>query len=247
MRFHWKKAVAAALALAVTGGSFVSQAQKGSTLEGKLPKSDRIGTLEMRIPKAHEGMTMEGRSGISFLPEDLPNGETMIGSFDENSMLTAEEKAQLERTKRETAPLYDEIERLEAEVERISKRILGEYVNGEEQVNRLYGRNQSLWEKLERGMEDDDWDLSKEDRIRVSDVLTSAEKETLLRDLLEINALESLLDEKYEEIDRVTADLEDELAELYDEVWEFEFKDLAIWERIYGYMTVPYMPYVTLR
>lgn len=205
-----------------------------------MPKSDRIGTLEMRIPKAHEGMTLEGKSGISFLPEDLPNGEILIGSFDENSMLTAEEKAQLKRTERAKAPLYDQIDRLEAEVERISKRILGKYVNGEEQVNRLYGRNKSLWEKLERGMKDDDWDLSKEDRIRVSDVLTSVEKEKLLRDMIEINALEALLDKKYDEIDRATADLEEELEELYDEVWELERQDQAIWERIYGEMTIPY-------
>ncbi len=240
MSVHSKAEAAGALALPVMGGSFISQAKKGSTLEGKMPGTDRIGTLEMKIPRAHEGMTMEGKSGISFLPEDLPNGETLIGSFDENMMLSAEEKAQLKRNEKAKAPLYDQIDQLEAEVNGITDRILGKYKNGEEQVNRLYGRNKSLWEKMERGMKDDDWDLSKEDRIRVSESLTSVEKEKLLRDMIEINALEKLLDKKDEEVARATADLEEELEQLYDEVWELERQDQAIWERIYGEMTIPY-------
>ncbi len=81
--------------------------------------------------------------------------------------------------------------------------------------------------------------MSAKDRIRASKSLSDSEKETLIRDLVEIDELEAILKEKNQEISKETELLEKELDEIYDKIWELEKQDEAIWERIYGPSPIP--------
>ena len=232
MRFYVKTAVAGALALAIMGGSLVSQAKKST--ETKMPGMDRSTTLELRVPRPYDRST-ETRIEQELFPDRMPDEDTWL-----EGQLTVEEKAQLERTKAKTAPLYKEMDEIEAEISKITERILGKYKNGEEQLNALYARHNKLWEKLDNHSTEKEWELSAEDRIRASKSLSESEKETLLQDLDDIDELEAILKEKNREISEETEDLEAELDELYDEIAELEKQDKAIWERIYGPSPIPY-------
>ena len=233
MRFYVKTAVAGALALAIMGGSLVSQAKKNT--ETKMPGMDRSTTLELRVPRPYAKSTAETMIERDFVSEGLPDDDTWL-----EGQLTVEEKAQLERTEAKTAPLYKQMDEIEAEISKITERILGKYNNGEEQLDALYARHNELWEKLDSNSTEKEWELSAKDRIRASKSLSDSEKETLIRDLVEIEELEAILKEKNQEISKETESLEKELDEIYDKIWELEKQDEAIWERIYGPSPIPY-------
>ncbi len=159
MRFYVKTAVAGALALAVIGGSLVSQAKKNT--ETKMPGMDRSTTLELRVPRPYAKGTVETRIERDFVSDDTPDDDTWL-----EGQLTVEEKAQLERTEAKTAPLYKQMDGIEAEISKITERILGKYNNGEEQLNALYARHNELWEKLDSNSTEQEWEMSAKDRIR---------------------------------------------------------------------------------
>ncbi len=236
MKFHLKTAVAGALAFVLMGGGLISQAEENSKSEKKVSGTDRNMSLEHRIPRICD--KLEEPFQQAFVLDKLPNGKSRLTLLDEK--LTKEEKAQLKRTEEKTAPLYQKIERMEAEVSTITARISGACQVDETELNKLYGRHDALWEKLYQHSTEKEWEMSAEDRIRVSKSLSESEKNTLLRDLKEIAAVEAILAEKNREIARATAELEEEMDQLYDAIWESERKDRAIWDRIYGPSPMPY-------
>ncbi len=183
---------------------------------------------------ANDAANVTNDTAVMAMADKVTNGD-FAKYINEIKGLSSEEKETLIQSKQKLAPTWEEIQKLEDEVNKIFENVVGDKLD--DQYEAIFSKNEALWDKLYDGIG------KKADTEDINDVIDSAnflsadEKATLKADQKKLDALDkqmkSLSDEAegqakslYEQLDKLYAIVDQENAK-NEQIWDKVFKDIT--------------------
>ena len=208
-----KKMVMLAMAgLMISGLTIGAAVIKGSAQNAVDQGEDKVVYSGMK-----EGITLEGHiddAGMLLAPEGI---ESYLQDMD---FLTSEEKARLIQDEKEMEPIYQKIEDLQMEIKKKEEAVLKKHELLIAEYESVMAENEEIWKKLMN--EENSEEPTKDTRsiIRESQVLTEGEKQILLDQEDRLDQIDRDLHVVYEEVERETEGLSNQIQDLYDQAEE---------------------------
>lgn len=206
-----------AVVLVMTGTAMAVFAEKGAVITGQ--REDPINP---------QGEVIE-----TPLPEDA--NDTMEDFVSKQPELTEDERQLLIDEEAASQPIYDELQRLDLEIEAITRRVLAGAQDAFDERAALMDTHPELWDKVEKMANEDQMGITDyAEYIRASHNLTESEKETLLGLQARIDELNAIIDSYYQKAEDESADLHRQVEEQLARLHEIQSKTSPIWEKVYG-------------
>ncbi len=165
-----------------------------------------------------------------------PTDESMEDFVKSLDMLTKKEKALLVKAEEDKAPYYKQINKLNKQIDKKTAAIVKKAGPIHDQIFEIKKVRKDLWEKLDMNGNKEQESAGKDDIkfIQLSDILTTSEKELLIRDQRKIDDLYKKVDVYYAKAEEETADLKAQLETAQSKIRKIDSKTAAIWEKVYG-------------
>lgn len=220
-----KKTIILGLAAVVVSGLAIG----GAMIKGNAQNIKEKGDSTVSYSKE----STSGRHLYSLDEDMLLVPEDIEAYTKEMSFLTDEEKARLVQDQKDCLPIYKEIEKLQEEIEKIENAIFEKHQSVVSEYDNIMRENEEIWKKL---LNEECFEESEEDSssyIRNSKVLTEDEKKLLLDQEERLTQQDKKLAAVYDEIEKETKGLSDQVQSLYDQAEEIQKKSQAIWDKIF--------------
>lgn len=227
--------------------NYLSKNERKDTNKMKMMKASKTIITGMIIATLAGGMISQVKAenvkekiSVTCETNGLPGEMSDIGSFDMTAyikgmkFLSDAEKDKLIADERKIEENYKKIDSIQLQIDKISSEILKDSDELYDEINKIFQRNEPIWDKLYNNVtEEQNLLTDMEAFIKASNILSEEEKEILLADEQEAKKVDAKLALKYDELDKAIASPVEEENKIYQEIDDIDKENEGIWNKIW--------------